>query len=93
MREKRTGIYPPFKLLALDFPFLPESRVWRLFGISMDDAANARKPEGVRGYHNLVIVNRQAFLTNFILRQSQYIGTRILFIHTDNNCWWENRWR
>ena len=58
----------PLSTPSLDFPVLPERRVWRLFDISMDDAANARRPEGVRGYHNLVIVSRHVFLTNFVLR-------------------------
>jgi hypothetical protein len=53
---------------SLDFPVLKEPRVWRLFDISMDDAANARRPEGVRGYHNSVIVERHWFLAQFTIQ-------------------------
>ena len=61
-------VIDPLVTPSLDFPVLKEGRVWRLFDISMDDAANAHRPEGVRGYHNLVIVSRHAFLANFVLR-------------------------
>jgi hypothetical protein len=60
-------IADPLSKPSLDFPVLKEWRVWRLFDISMDDAANARRPEGVRGFHNFVIVNRHVLLANVVL--------------------------
>jgi len=56
----------PYTMPSLDFPVLEESRVWTLFDIA-DGAAEARRPEGVRGSHNSLLVCRHYFLVSFVL--------------------------
>ncbi|KII91118.1 hypothetical protein PLICRDRAFT_37813 [Plicaturopsis crispa FD-325 SS-3] len=50
-----------------NFPVLPHPEVWRLFGFSATDEAEAARPAHVRLYHEQVLVKRHCFLLQILV--------------------------